>query len=103
VKRVLAALLTAGAVAAFLRGASQGFLGRFAGVLGAGAILVVVLAVMRERDWAFGAAFLLGVCWLWAVVALRVQDVIAPGGFAVWLAWSVGVIVLSVRGRSPDG
>lgn len=101
-RRLLALLMTLGAVAAFMRGASQGFLGRFAGVVGAFALLAVALAVVRERDWGFGAAFLLGICWLWATVALRVQDVIQPGGFAMWLAWSVAVIVLSVRGRARE-
>jgi hypothetical protein len=100
-RTALATLLTAAAVGAFLRGASQGFLGRFAGVIAAGLLLAVALAVLREQDWAWGAAFFLGICWFWAAVALRVQDVLRPREVVMWLAWSVLVIVASVRGRSP--
>jgi hypothetical protein len=100
-RTVVAILLAGAAGAAFMRGASEGFLGRSAGVLAAAAMLAVAIAVLREQDWGWGAAFFLGICWLWAAVALRVQDVLQPGEFAMWLAWSVGVIVASVRGRSP--
>ena len=100
-RTLTALLLTFAAVAAFLRGASAGFLGRLAGVMAAAAMLAVALAVIREQDWAWGAAFLLGICWAWATVALRVQGVLQPGDVVLWLAWSVSIIVASVRGRSP--
>jgi hypothetical protein len=100
-RTLTAVLLVGAAAAAFMRGASAGFLGRFAGVLAAGALLAVALAVMREQKWAWGASFFLGICWLWAAVALRVQGVLRPKEVAMWLAWSVAIIVASVRGRSP--
>lgn len=94
-------LLIAAAIAAVVRGANASFVGRFAGVLAAGALTSVALAVFRERDWGWGAAFFLGICWFWAAVALRVQDVLRVAEAVMWLAWAVIVIVASVRGRSP--
>jgi hypothetical protein len=98
-----AVLLTAAAIAAVLRGANASFVGRAAGVLAAGALLAVAISVMREQAWAWGATFLLGICWSWAAIALRVQDVLGPGEMLMWLAWSIVVIVASVRGRDPSG
>lgn len=99
-RTLTAVLLVAAAIAALMRGADASFLGRFAVVVAAAALLAVALAVLREQDWAWGAAFLVGVCWFWAAVALRVQAVLQPREVVVWLAWSVAVIVASVRGRS---
>jgi len=96
-----AVLLCGAAVGAVGRGANASFVGRLAGVLAAGALVAVAIAVMRERDWGWGAAFLIGICWSWATIALRVQGVLQPGEVAMWLAWSVTVVVASVRGRTP--
>lgn len=98
-----AVLLAAASIAAVLRGANASPFGRFASVLAAAALLGVALAVLREQPWAWGATFLLGICWSWAAIALRVQDVLGPGEMLMWLAWSVTVIVASVRGRDPSG
>jgi hypothetical protein len=98
-----AVLLCGAAVGAVARGANASFVGRLAGVLAAAALVAVAVGVIRERDWGWGAAFFLGICWMWATIALRVQGVLQPGEVAMWLAWSVIVIVASVRGRAPDG
>jgi hypothetical protein len=42
----------------------------------------------------------LGLFWLWAVVAVSLQGVIAAPGLGVWLAWSLVVMIGSVRGRT---
>jgi hypothetical protein len=63
-------------------------------------LLLVAVAVLRKQDWAWGVAFLLGLCWFWAAIALRVQGVLAPAEIFLWLAWSVTVMIATVRGRT---
>ena len=99
-KNAMAVLLGGAALATIVRVLDSSFVGRFAGVLAAGALVAVALAVRREQQWAWGAAFLLGLCWFWAAIALRVQDVLSVGEGLLWLAWSAIVIVASVRGRN---
>lgn len=95
-----AVLLIGASIAAVVRGANASFLGRTVCVVGAGASLAVALAVLRERRWAWGAASLLGICWAWVVVALRVRNFLDVGEVVMWLAWSMSVIAASLRGRS---
>jgi hypothetical protein len=55
--------------------------------------------VWRKQPWAVGSAFLLGICWFWAAFALRAQGSFGAGELVAWLAWSIVVIVASVRSR----
>ena len=98
-----AVLLAVAAAATIVRIANASAVGRVAGVLAAFALGAVSFAVYRDRDWAFGAAFFLGLCWFWASIALRVQGVLGAGEVALWLAWSVTVMIATVRGRTDDG
>ena len=97
---LISALLAVAAVATLVRIANASALGRVAGLFAVAALVVVALAVLREQAWAFGAAFFLGLCWFWAAIALRVQGVLTAGEIFLWLAWSVTVMVATVRGRA---
>ena len=96
---ILAALMIVAAFAAIVRVSDSGALGRVAGVIAAVMIFGIGVAVYRRQVWAFGLAFLLGLCWFWAVLALRIQGRLAPMEIAMWLAWSVIVMVGTIRGR----
>lgn len=98
-RALVPALLGVAAAGAVLRSANSSSVGRAAGVLAAAAIGLVAVGVWRERRWAYGAAFFLGLFWLWAVVALGVQGVIAAPEILGWVAWSVAVLVGAVRSR----
>jgi hypothetical protein len=100
VAAVTAALLTVAAVGAVAQSANASNLGRLGAGLAAILMLGVAYGVMRRQTWAFGSAFLLGICWLWAVVALTVQGSFSALQFVVWLAWSIVIIVASVRLRA---
>ena len=54
---------------------------------------VVAYGAWGRQRWAIGTAFLLGLCWLWATVALRAQGSFGLAELTVWLAWSVIVLV----------
>lgn len=97
---VVAVLLGAAAVGALVISADASSVGRFGGIVAAAILALVGAGVARSRRWAMGAAFFLGVCWLWATLALRLQGVMAGIDVAVWLTWSVAVMVGSVRARS---
>ena len=97
---LVAVLLGAAAIGAIFRSANASSVGRAGGWLAAAALAAVAVGVLRDRRWAYGAAFFLGLFWLWAAVALRVQAVLGtPEGFA-WILWSLVVITGSVRARS---
>jgi hypothetical protein len=102
-RSLLGALLGVAAVGAIARSANAGSLGRISGVFAAMAMGAVAVGVLRRRPWAYGSAFLLGVFWLWAVVALRIQGEMEAREFVVWLAWSIVVTMTSVRARSSEG
>jgi hypothetical protein len=87
---------SAGAVAS---AADANDVGRVAGVFAAAFLVLVAVNVLREQVWAYGCAFLLGICWFWAVVALAVAGSLRSGEVIGWLAWSVIVVVGSVRSR----
>jgi hypothetical protein len=97
---VVALLLSAAGIGAVFRSANASSFGRFGGGVAAVALLAVAIGVAREQRWADGAAFFLGLFWLWAAVALRIQGVIGAPEIFVWLAWSITVIVGSVRVRT---
>jgi hypothetical protein len=97
---LIAVLLAVAALGTIVRIANASALGRVAGVGAVVMLIVVALAVLREEQWAFGAAFFLGLCWFWAAIALRVQGVLAPAEIFLWLAWSVTVMIATVRGRA---
>ncbi len=97
---VVALLLTAAAIGSVFRSANASSFGRFGGGVAAAALLAVAIGVARERRWADGSAFFLGLFWLWAAVALRIQGVIGAPEIFVWLAWSIAVITGSIRVRS---
>jgi hypothetical protein len=102
-RALTSALLTVAAVGAVAQSLNASVVGRVAGVL-AGLLMVgVALGVWRRQAWAIGSAFLLGVCWFWAAVALRAQGSFGAGELALWLAWSIVVIVASVQSRVPRG
>jgi hypothetical protein len=96
---VVALLMIAASFGTIIRASDASLLGRVGGVFAAAAMLGVGIAVVRRQQWAFGVAFLLGLCWFWAVLALRIQGVLPPAEVAMWLAWSVIVIVGTIRGR----
>ena len=96
---VVAALLCAAAVGAILISADASIVGRLGGIVAAVFLGLVGAGVVRSRRWAMGAAFFLGLFWLWATLALRLQGVMTGVEVAVWLTWSVVVMVGSVRAR----
>lgn len=99
--RALVALLLAGAaIGALTRSADASDLGRAGGIFAVAVLGVVGVGVWRGRRWAEGAAFFLGVFWLWAAVALRIQGVMRGPEVALWLAWSLAVIGGTLKARS---
>ena len=96
---VVPALLAAAAVGAIARSADGSSVGRAGGVLAAVALAAVGVGVARGSRWASGAAFFLGIFWLWAAVALRVQGVMDAPEIFIWLAWSLAVIAGSLKAR----
>ena len=99
--RVLVAmLLGAAAIGAVFRSANASTVGQAGGWLAAVALAAVAVGVVCERRWAHGAAFFLGLFWLWAAVALRIQGVMGTPEIFIWLVWSVTVIAGSVRVRA---
>jgi hypothetical protein len=98
--RGLTSVLLAGAAAgAVAQSANASIVGRVAGVGAALFMALVALGVWRRQAWAVGLAFLLGICWFWAAFALRAQGSFGAGELVAWLAWSIVVIVASVRSR----
>ena len=97
--RVTALLLGVAAVGAVAQSANASDLGRLGAGLAALVMLGVAYGVLRRQTWAFGSAFLLGICWLWAAVALSLQGSFSALEMVVWLAWSIVLIVTSVRLR----
>lgn len=99
--RIVAALLLAGAaVGAVAISASASAFGRVGGVFAAAVLVVVAVGVVRAWRWAYGIAFLLGLFWLWAVVALAIQGQMSPVQMIVWIAWSVTIMAAAVRARA---
>ncbi len=98
-RNIVAVLLALAAVGALVRSIDGGFLARFASILAALSMTVVAIGAFRERTWALGAAFFIALFWFWAVLALRVQSVIGAAEFVVWIAWSIVVMVATVRAR----
>ena len=99
-RAVLASLLVVAAVGAVVQSANASDFGRLGGGIAALAMCGVAYGILRRQTWAFGSAFLLGVCWFWAVVALTLQGSFSALQLVVWLAWSIVVIVGSVRLRA---
>lgn len=103
-RAAIAVLLGAAAVGAIVRSANATTLGRIGGTVAALVLVGAGAAAWRGQRWALGAAFLLAVCWVWAVVALALQGVIAGAEAVVWLMWAVAVMWASIAGReAPAG
>jgi hypothetical protein len=101
VVRVTAALLlAAAAVGAVAISASASAFGRVGGVFAAAVLAVVAVGMVRVWRWAYGVAFLLGLFWLWAVIALAIQGQMSLLPMIVWIAWSVVVMAAAVRARA---
>jgi hypothetical protein len=98
-RALVAVLLGAAAIGAIFRSANASTVGRYGGLLAAVALGAVAVGVFRARRWADGSAFFLGLFWLWAAVALRIQGVMDAPEIFVWLVWSIAVMVGSVRVR----
>lgn len=96
---LVAVLLAVAAVGAIARSINGSDVARVAGVFAALALGTIAVGVIRERMWAFGAAFFIGLFWLWAIIALRVQGVLEAPEIVLWIAWSIVVMVVSVRTR----
>ncbi len=100
VRATTAALLTVAAVGAIRVSANASPLGRLGGVLAAAVLVVVAVGFVRVWPWSYGIAFLLGLFWLWAVVALAVQGQMSLLPAIVWIAWSVVIMTAAVRARA---
>ena len=99
--RVTAAALLAGAAVGAVRvSANASPFGRLGGVLAAAVLVVVAVGFVRAWRWAYGIAFLLGLFWLWAAVALAVQAEMSLLQAIVWIAWSVVIMTAAVRARA---
>jgi hypothetical protein len=99
--RILSAVLLVGAaVGAVARGSDASAVGRVAGVLAALGLCAVAHGLWRGRRWASGAAFFLGLFWLWATLALRMQGLLGVPESAVWIAWAIVVMMASIRART---
>jgi hypothetical protein len=96
---LVASLLGVAAVGALARSINGSDVARVAGILAALALGAIAYGVIKERLWAYGSAFFIGLCWLWATIALRVQGVLGGVEIALWIAWSVIVMAMSVRMR----
>lgn len=94
-----AVLLCVAAVGAVAQSANATSFGRFGGVMAAVLLVVVALGLVRTWRWASGLAFVLGLLWLWASVALAVQRQLSLLQAIVWIAWSIGVMVAAVAAR----
>jgi hypothetical protein len=92
-------MLVAAAAGAVLRASGGSPLGRAGGIFAAVLLAAVAAGVWSRRRWALGAAFFLGVFWLWAVLALRMQGVMGGGEVALWLGWSAVVITGTLKAR----
>jgi hypothetical protein len=92
-------LLCVAAVGAVAQSANATSFGRFGGVMAAVLLVVVALGLVRTWRWASGLAFVLGLLWLWASVALAVQRQLSLLQAIVWIAWSIGVMVAAVAAR----
>lgn len=97
---VVPALLGAAAIGAIVQSADASTVGRVGGVVAAIALATVGVGVGVGRRWALGAAFFLGIFWLWAALALRIQGVMTGVEVVVWLAWSVIVIAGTLKARA---
>lgn len=95
----VASLLGVAAVGAVARSINGSDVARLAGALAATALVAIAVGVIRQRMWAQGCAFFIGLCWLWAITALRVQGVLGGVEIALWIAWSVIVMAMTVRMR----
>ncbi len=95
----VAILLAVAAVGALARSVNGSDVARVAGTLAALSLGMIGFGVLKDRAWAYGSAFFIGLCWLWATIALRVQGVLGGVEIVLWTAWSVVVMVLSVRMR----
>lgn len=93
-------MMGAAAMGAIVRSADASVVGRAGGFIAAVALALVGLGVWFGRRWAHGAAFFLGVFWLWAALALRIQGVMSGAEFFVWLAWSAAVIAGALKARA---
>ena len=100
VRGMAAVLLGAAAVGAVVVSANASPFGRVGGVLAAAALIVVAVGIVRAWRWAFGVAFLLGLFWLWAAIALGIQGQMSAVQMIVWIAWSVVIMAVAVRARA---
>ena len=100
VRASAAALLAAAAVGAVRISASASPLGRVGGVMAATMLVVVAVGFVRAWRWAYGIAFVLGLFWLWASVALAVQAQMSVLQAIVWIAWSVVIMTAAVRAHA---
>lgn len=99
--RLFVPLLLAGAaIGALTRSANASDLGRAGGIFAVAILAVVGFGAWRGRRWAHGAAFFLGVFWLWAALALRIQGIMRGPEVVLWLAWSLALIAGALRARS---
>jgi hypothetical protein len=98
---LVASLLAVAAVGAIVRSINGSDVARVAGILAALALGAIAFGVVKDRAWAYGSAFFIGLCWLWATVALRVQGVLGGVEIVLWIAWSIIVMTMSVRLRPP--
>ena len=96
---VVPVLFVAAALGALARSANGSDFGRVGGLVAAVMLVGVGIGVPRGRRWALGAAFFLGLFWLWAAVALRIQGIIGSPEIVIRLAWSLAVITGSVKAR----
>lgn len=97
---VVGVLLALAAGAALAQSFDSGTLGRLGALAAAAVMGVVGVGVLRHRAWAEGAAFFLGLFWLWATLALRIQGAMSAPEVYVWLPWSLAVIIGSLRARA---
>ena len=95
----VAVLLAVAAVGALARSVNGSDVARVAGIIAASFLGVIAFGVIRDRAWAYGSAFFIGLCWLWASIALLVQGVLGGTEIVLWMAWAVLVMAMSVRMR----
>lgn len=99
----LAVLLGIAASAAVIQALRATTLTRLLSMMAAIALGTVGAGCIRAQGWAVGAAFFLGLFWLWAAVALGLQGRLGGLDVAGWTAWAIIVMVLSVRTRRDEG
>ena len=97
----VACLLAVAAAGALVRSVNGSDVARVAGILAALFLGVIAFGVIKDRAWAYGSAFFIGLCWLWATIALRVQGVLGGVEIVLWIAWAIIVMIMSVRLRPP--